>query len=401
MTPSPERRFEPPAKPREKCVSRRVAVRVVVDLEAVQVEQHERRLALLQRHQVGEQLAPVAETREGVGGRVDPAQAEHPQVLLEDQGHARDHCCDTRSRKREREQVHGAEVVVDEHEKPDDAEGGGKDECAPVLNAHTRLGPRLPDCKRDDGRGDNPAGIDDAVAVVAGRCLEDVRDVCDPEEQEAEQQQRPAAAEPPAGRGQAADHDRDERQVAERIRQVGGDCDRGTARGVDDRAECDCGAGGADRESPDRRIEQRDRLATAGDALAEEQHDPGDGWKVEEDPARIGRGREGHRVGVPQRNRVVESAECPEGLPGCDQQPAKRRPVGSQCANGDHEGGQGGSERRHPAKRKLSTASIGTPTVVCAMKRHDRTMSANSAKRATSLPTRTTIPGCSALPFRS
>ncbi len=248
--------------------------------------------------------------------------------------------------------MHGPEVVVDEHKEPDGAEGGWEDERAPVLNARARLGPRLPDCKSDHGGGDDPACIDDAVAVVAGGSLEDVRDVCDPEEQEAEQQQRPAAAEPPAGRGQAADHDRDECQVAERVCQVGGDCGRGTARRVDDRAERNCGAGGADRESPDRRVEQRDCLATACDALAEEQHDPGDSGKVEQDPAGIGRGREGHRVGVPQRNRVVEGAECPEGLPGGDQQPAERRPVGGQSANGDHERREGGSERRHPAKEE-------------------------------------------------
>ena len=90
----------------------------------------------------------------------------------------------------------------------------------------------------------------------------------------------------------------------------------------------------------------------AGDALAEEQHDPGDSGKVEQDPASIGRRREGHRVGVPERDRVVEGAEGPEGLPGRDQQPAERRPVGDQSANRDHEGGQGGSERRHPAKEE-------------------------------------------------
>ena len=61
--------------------------------------------------------------------------ADHPQVLLEDQRHPRDHRHHTRGRKHEREQVHLAEGGVDEHGQPDRAEGGRENEA---LQACTR-----------------------------------------------------------------------------------------------------------------------------------------------------------------------------------------------------------------------------------------------------------------------
>ena len=86
-------------------------VGVVVDLEAVQVEQHERGLGLVDRGQVGEQLAAVAEPGQGVRRGLDAAGADHAQVLLEDQRHPPDHRHDTGCRQHEREQVHLPEVA--------------------------------------------------------------------------------------------------------------------------------------------------------------------------------------------------------------------------------------------------------------------------------------------------
>ena len=72
---------------------------VVVGFEAVEVQQHEGCFGGFRRGQVCEQLAPVAEPREGVGRRIDPARAEHPQVLLEDQRHADDYRYNTGRRE--------------------------------------------------------------------------------------------------------------------------------------------------------------------------------------------------------------------------------------------------------------------------------------------------------------
>ena len=210
------------------------------------------------------------------------------------------------------------------------------------------------------------------------------------------QQQRPAAAEPPTRHRQAADHDRDERQVAERVRKVGGDRELMNRRSRRRSRRTQLRPGGADRESANRRVEQRDRLGAAGDAGADEQHDPGEGGEVEaiQPPSAA----DGNGIGSRPRARSRSRSRRTPNTPARPRSAASRPRAGPRSA-------REGRSRRPPGSARAGTssgrgnrrgASIGRPTVNCAEKRHARTISANSAKRATSLPTRTTMPMCSA-----
>ena len=86
---------QPFAEPVEQRVAGGVAERVVVGLEAVEVEQQQeppRRVPAVEEGlQALHQRASVAETGQLVGERLDPRCSEHRQVLVEGQCHARDH----------------------------------------------------------------------------------------------------------------------------------------------------------------------------------------------------------------------------------------------------------------------------------------------------------------------
>ena len=181
---------------------------------------------LADRVQVGEQLATVAEPGQGVRRGLDAAGSDHPQVLLEDQRHPPDHRHHTGRGQHEREHVHLVKGGIDQHGQPDRAEGGREDKRTPGLNPDTRDRPRLPDGDRHDRRAEHPGHVDDPAGVGLVGDLEEVRRVPDRQEQVADQQERPATAEPPARHRQAADQDRTEREIADRIRKVGGNRER-------------------------------------------------------------------------------------------------------------------------------------------------------------------------------
>ena len=186
------------AEPGEQRVSCGMPVGVVVDLEAVQVEQHEGCLGLLHCREVGEQPAAVAEPREGVGGGIDGAGADHPEVLLEDERHPRDYRDDAGGREHEREHVHVAKVAVDEDRETDSAEAGRKDERTPGLNADVGDRRPLPGSECDERRGEHPTRVEDrALPVRVIGDLHEVGRVGDREEQAAGHEQCPTAAEPP------------------------------------------------------------------------------------------------------------------------------------------------------------------------------------------------------------
>ena len=133
----------------------------------------------------------------------------------------------TGRREHERKHVYLAKGGIDQHSEADCAEGGGKDERTPGLNPDTRDRPRLPDGgNRHDRRAEHPGHVDDPAGVGLVGDLEEVRRVPDRQEQVADHQERPATAEPPAGHRQAADQDRTEREIADRIREVGGNRER-------------------------------------------------------------------------------------------------------------------------------------------------------------------------------
>ena len=276
---------EPSAEAGQQRVARGMPERVVVGLEAVEIEQDEQRLRAAQGVQVGQQLPAVAEPGERVGRRLDLAQPQHLQVLPEDEHHPHDHRGDAGGREHEREQMDAVEVVVDERGEPDRPERRGKHEGAPAPDEPSRGDAlRLPDGQRHDHRRERPARVDEAADVRPVRDHEEVDRVADREDGEPERESRPAAAQLPARDGHRSDDEREQRQVADRIREVGGDRELRAAGRVDDRAERDRGADAGHGERGNRAVEHGRRAAAAG-ALLGENDDSCKGWEVEEDPA--------------------------------------------------------------------------------------------------------------------
>ena len=123
------RAFEVAGQALQEGVARRVPERVVVALEAVQVEERERvGAALLGFHarlQVVHQPAPVAEPGERVGDGLMAAGLEHRRVGPEGDRHAEHDRHQGGGREQQGDRVQAIEVVVDEQCEADEGEATG------------------------------------------------------------------------------------------------------------------------------------------------------------------------------------------------------------------------------------------------------------------------------------
>ena len=115
----------------------RVAERVVVGLEAVEVEQQEeppgRVPAVEEGLEALHQRAPVAETGQLVGERLDPRCSEHRQVLVEGQRHARDHGGQPERCRDQRDRIDAVEVIPDLDRETDARGRERRDEQRPAF----------------------------------------------------------------------------------------------------------------------------------------------------------------------------------------------------------------------------------------------------------------------------
>ncbi len=205
---SADRAIQRRPEPLQEHIAREMTEGVVVGLEPVEVEEHERR-RLRHRLEVGDQLAAVREPRQRVGTSLDSAPGDHRQILSEDHGHPPEHRDQAGSGEREREEVDPGEVVVDEHCNRDDAEGRGEDEDVPCgrrsapASRERRL---LPAGERHHRGADHPAGVEDRSRLVGAiGDPEEVEAVRDPEDHDAEREQNPSSTELPAQERHRAD----------------------------------------------------------------------------------------------------------------------------------------------------------------------------------------------------
>jgi hypothetical protein len=122
------------AELREQQVSGHMPVGVVVGLESVEVEQHEGAAGFIvqRRREIELELAPVAQTGQGVRGGLDPARGEQRVVLAQRERHA------------------------DE----DDAQGGGGEARATALKCSGTPSARTPSASAPHPTGTNrPAPV--------------------------------------------------------------------------------------------------------------------------------------------------------------------------------------------------------------------------------------------------
>ena len=216
------------------------------------------------------------------------------------------------------------EVVVHEHGEREETAADRGDEHRPALEAGTN-GPlgRLPRRPGEQHAAADPAQVGRAAGDVrAGGRLEQVQAVADREDEQTGSDQTPGPADSPAGDGEHPDHERDRRQVGERVGEIR--CDRGlrAAGGFehrlehDRRADCRHGQAGDDPVEPD-------AAPDAAGTRAQQQKQRDVDGRVNGQPERVGEGRVGRRLegDIGKRpDRVPDAPEDdgrPDQDPGC------------------------------------------------------------------------------------
>jgi hypothetical protein len=277
-----------------------VTERVVVGLEAVEVEEQQRAGVLggvdERLFEVVHEPPAVGEPTQPVGQRLRVAAVQEHDVLTEGQGAARHRGQQTGGGERagERGQV-GDPPVEQEGERDDGAPGRNQDRHA--MAAHLAGAPRLPGGDAHGQHARRPEGVDDRpVRVDAGVLDVAVDRVADRGQHEAEREQRPCAPGAPA-RDAQSDADRaEEQQVPGGIGERHGNRQRLPLGGVQDRPEQQRGHQRRERQAADRAI-QPQRGAEAPQARTQEQHEPDVGERI---------GRQIQDVGDVRIRRVVE-----------------------------------------------------------------------------------------------
>ena len=313
-----EERGEAAAEADQQRIARRVPERVVVVLEAVEVEEHEhervggRRARQLPLEHARERAA-VAEAGERVGLRLLARRAQHRDVVGEREHRADHDREERRGGEADGDGIQPREAAVDEQAETAGAEAERHDDPPqPLVGRDDGRGPRrLPGGAADQEQPEPPAGIEPGAGLVgAVRVADEVERVREPERRDAGEQQHPGAVQPPAGAGQGADDHADQDEVAERVGEVGGDLER-LARGVllhgveDERR-----AGGGDGERRGDAVGPQ-RAGHVTRAAAQQRDDAGEHQRREQQVAGVGRRRDRDLVGRPQDRGVVDLAERP------------------------------------------------------------------------------------------
>ena len=298
-----------------------MAERVVVGLEAVQVEhdEHERRRLVVGEPllEVEDEPAPVAEPRQRVGERFLTGRLEQLNALAEREDCAHDHHSDRGRRKSDRDHVEAHEVVVDEERQADQGEERGERERLPAVGAHDPE-PRhgLPRSARDQHERSRPADVEDAaldVAALGG--LVEVRGVGDREHRVAGGDERPGAVEAPAGQREHGDDEREQQKVGEGIGEVRRDDERAPSGRAQHLVEDDGSAERPDSECGDQPVEPEVALELA-DPLSEQECERHVADRVEGEPQEVRDGRDRNVLLGRQDDVVVEVAGRPErGVP--------------------------------------------------------------------------------------
>ena len=280
------------AEPREQRVAGRVAERVVVLLEAVEVEDAEHDLGARPLGEdvleIGHERTAVAQAREPVDERLAPARAQHPEILVVRHRQPDEHRDEGGRREPEREQVDLREVVVHEQHQADRREHERQTDRSPALpvaGAGARRGqPRGPG---DDDRGERPARIEEPpVAVAPDGVRVDVQRVADREDREARCDPRPSAVQPPRHRDRAPD-EAEQQQVAERIGEVRRDAGRRPRQRVGQRVVEQGRAERRERERADRAVDPQGSPVRAA-AGAVQQDEAGERERVQRQVADVG-----------------------------------------------------------------------------------------------------------------
>ena len=233
-----------------------MAERVVVALEPVQVEENEHLRAALRLGEILEQPAPIAESGQGVGERLLPAQPNHPKVVEEDENQPEDQRADAGRAERQGERVNPNPVVVDEHGQSGEAEERRRRKELPAFDPHSEPHRRRPRGDGEEHEREQPTQVEQRPERIrVRRDPEEIERVGEREAGEAGGDQQPLPPRPPAGHRKHADDEREQHHVAERVGEIGRDRQRVPAGCLDDRPEGDRRSDGGDAQSADRTVQ--------------------------------------------------------------------------------------------------------------------------------------------------
>jgi hypothetical protein len=302
-----------------------MAERVVVGLEAVEVEQHQDgcRAGVQGGAEIKHQLAPVSHAREGIRLRFDPGRRQQQHLLAEGEGHPGDHRQHRGGGEDGCGLVQRLELPVHEDSERGEAEDGRQRQDARALGAdRPEPARRLPGRGGEQEHCERPAGIQQVDAVRrAHRCLVEDAAVGERERGRAAEDAQPGPVELPAGDREDGDDEAEQQGIRERVREVHRRSQRRASRALDDRAEEDRGADCGNRQRRKRRVQPEAALEVHGPGTYQEA-DPRVEDRIGHEPQPVGDRRRRHRR-IQEEERVVEVAGRPQQKGRSDAAPGR------------------------------------------------------------------------------
>ena len=287
---------------------------VVVGLEAVEVEHHQEahragpRRPRRQRPEVLHQAAAIGEPGQRVGERLVHALPQVQLGFAEGERHPRHHRQQGRQRQhrgagRDREVAVGEEDA-DRRQRRERRHQGDPEPSRAAAPAH---GGRQPGSGGEQQDAERPGGVEQAVFDVGALGgLQQVDDVGAGEDDKPEPERQPAQPRAPATEGGDGDDQREQRQVGDRVGEVGRR--RGgvaAGRGGDDRPQGQRARQGGDGAGGDQAVEPAHRREGA-ELIADQGDQPRVGDRVEGEIAGVGRGGDRQFAAPGDRGRVID-----------------------------------------------------------------------------------------------
>ena len=262
-------------------------------------------------------------------------------VLRERHRQAHEHGQDGCRREHEGDGVDGPEMVVHEHGERQQAAADRRDEYRPALEAGTDRTPGWLPCRPGEQHtAADPAQVGCTAGNVRAGCrLEQVETVAHGEDEQAGGDQAPGSADSPAGDREHPHHERNRRQVGERVGEVGRDRGLRAAGRLEHRLEHDGGAHGRYGQPGDDAVEPDASADSAGTRTQQQQQRDVDG-RVHRQPKRVGNRRVGRRWQVNIRKRPDRVPDPPGDDRRPDQYPRRTLARARQPARNAHDPGR-------------------------------------------------------------
>ena len=303
-----------------------MAERVVVGLEAVEIEEEQERRFIAGRREVlveaADECAAVPETRQGVAERFDTRQLKQHQVLLEREHETPDDGDEAERSRDQRNRLHPMKVVPELDPEADQRHRDrGEDDRHAVEPAALSPGRGHERSGGDENEPGGPAEVEPAAVLVgAVRDLDQIDGVGHREQDETAAHHEPHPVQLPARQPERTENQGEQQGVSGRVGEVGRDGCEAAGRRSPHGAKHETRGERANGESGDQTVHP-DEAAEIDDGRTDEEPEADEDRNVEAEVAEIGERRERLRCEVLQRERVVDVSERPREDSGSDPDP--------------------------------------------------------------------------------